>query len=406
IRAEDAKTAQSAETLKKSIETSQNGIVSSYGKTTDASGRSYASMLEDAEGTAEGVTGANDEIIASNGEVVNSIGEVQKAASAPIKFSLDQTDISGIASYDQTRATANNPLSGSLDQINEGIQLADGNTLKLNSSGEMVIRTFDGIEKSVEDVKTSTDESAKISQTYASSLDQISKGISLANGNMLTLNSSGNLVVRTADGIQTSLSKIQDTTAQSASQTETYATSIEKIRNGIALADGNMLKLSDSGKIVVKNAEGIEKSFSSIQSATAKNTEESKKYAASVELVKQGIALADGNMLKLNSSGQFVVETVYGIQKSFTEINSSTEKSNQQTKQYADSVEQLSKGIQLADGNILKLNESNEIVIQTADGIQRSYEDIKKAIDKGTDSSKNYASSISEISNGIQLADG
>lgn len=139
IRAEEAKQAESSANVQKQIENAHNGVVKSYQMVDEATGETYASMIENAAEGAEGVIDANESIISSNGEVISSTGEMVSAIGG-IKAALSdltQTDISSI-----------NPgqLSDiSFDALVNGIELVDGSVLTLNEDGQLVIKTVDGI---------------------------------------------------------------------------------------------------------------------------------------------------------------------------------------------------------------------------------------------------------------------
>lgn len=409
IRSRDEREELQRENVKNQIERAKSTSKENYKLTHTASGESYAGMIQDSINS--GVEEATEEAVSKGGSKSTGGGSKKggKDEGKTIKetaFLIEETDVGSISSASPMRVQENNPLAKNADELNKGLKLADGNTLKLNKSGELTITTFDGVEKKVDDIKSSMDENNEATKAYDSSLKMIQKGIKLSSGNVLEMDENGKLVIRTADGVQKSIASIEKTTESSAAQTKTYASSVDQVKKGIELANGNMLTLDKSGKLVVQSADGIQKSFTSVKNLSAKNNEEAKKYASSVDMISKGIQLADGNTLKLNDSGQLVVKTAEGVEKTFTSVANSTNKSAQNTQQYGESFQQLQKGIQLADGNVLKLNSSNELVIQSANGITRSYEEIQKVSKETADLDSKYGSSIKEIQNGFDLADG
>lgn len=145
IRSEDAQQAESAANVQKQIETAHNGVINSYNTVDEETGQTYASMIENADSMSEGVTGANQEVIDSNNSVISSNNAVSQS-SPTITYTLDKTDIDSIS----------DPIKGkafvTADNLNKGIELADGSMLKFNQTGELVIETLDGIQKRLYDI--------------------------------------------------------------------------------------------------------------------------------------------------------------------------------------------------------------------------------------------------------------
>jgi len=138
IRAEEAKQAESTENVQKQIENAHNGVVASYQTVDEATGETYASMIENATDAESSVTGTNDSIISSNGDLITSYDGVTTAIGG-IKAAItdmSQTDISQINA-------GSSDLS--LDSLTKGIELADGSMLTLNEDGQLVIKTLDGV---------------------------------------------------------------------------------------------------------------------------------------------------------------------------------------------------------------------------------------------------------------------
>ncbi|MDD4588870.1 MAG: phage tail tape measure protein [Parabacteroides sp.] len=180
IREDEAKTAEGAANVQKSIEQANSGIVTSYNTVDKETGETYASMIENADSVSESATSASDSVTTSNSNIASSSEGVVAAnnnvaasssgvvdgnnnivssndnlissnnavtASSPkITYTLDQTDIASIS----------DPTKGkefvTADTLNKGLELADGSMLKFNGSGELVIETLDGIQKRLYDI--------------------------------------------------------------------------------------------------------------------------------------------------------------------------------------------------------------------------------------------------------------
>lgn len=150
IRAEEARQIESSKNVQGQIKSAHDGTIKSYQMVDEATGQTYASMIENASEYADGVTEANDQVITSNGEVISSSGELVTAIGG-IKTALSdisQTDISSI-----------NPGAASdlsFDSLASGIELVDGSILTLNEDGQLVIETLDGIVTKLSEVSSAS----------------------------------------------------------------------------------------------------------------------------------------------------------------------------------------------------------------------------------------------------------
>lgn len=145
IRAEEAKEAESTANVQKQIENAHNGIVSSYQTVDEATGETYASMIENASEGADEVVGANGEIISSNSDLIASNNDV----AASFSYKMEDTDISSIVSQNY-----------GIDDFNNGIELADGGFIKLNEHGQLIYQTVDGISKILANMPSASFETA------------------------------------------------------------------------------------------------------------------------------------------------------------------------------------------------------------------------------------------------------
>jgi hypothetical protein len=410
IRAEDEMTALSAQNVQASIQKAQQDTTSSYQYTAGAVSQSTAAMLTDGENWAGGTVGANDSVISSNNDVISSFNGVKEAGTG--RVGLEYESNVDIISGRESGGTGGGSGRGStganaeMADVAQEIELANGNTLKIDKSGRMVIETFDGMSKSLEDIAQAQEVNTQITQRFGTSMSEVSAGIQLADGNMLTLNNSGQLVIRTSDGIEKSISSIESSMSKSTGQTKQYAASVEMVRDGIKLADGNMLGLNASGNIVIRTSEGVEKSITSVGTAIQRNADGSKDFAKSYDMIRGGIQLADGNILKLNEDGQAVIVTADGISKTFNSVSNAVDKSTENTDEYAKSMAMLEQGVTLASGSIIQLNQNGEVVITTADGITRTYADLARAVQNNAEVASVFGGAFTEVQAGVTLADG
>jgi len=132
IRAEEARQIESSKNVQGQIKSAHDGTIKSYQMVDEATGQTYASMIENASEYADNVVGANGEIISSNDALIAS----NNGVAASFAFKMEDTDISSVVSQNY-----------GIDDFNSGIELADGGFIKLNEHGQLIYQTVDGISK-------------------------------------------------------------------------------------------------------------------------------------------------------------------------------------------------------------------------------------------------------------------